>query len=80
MDFSRIRLAANIAVAIAATSLISGLIVYCKGFSLPGLILMIAGIAVGIIAASILRMLSVVDNPWIVSVEKKSRRSLLFVE
>lgn len=74
MDFGRVRLIAQILVVVAGLCIVGGLIGYSKGFVAPGVILMIAGVSVGMICVSVLRLISLVYNPWLVT-HKKSKKS-----
>ena len=51
--------------------LILGLILLCKDLPLPGVILALVGLSVLMISASILRLLSLVDNPWMTKYRKR---------
>lgn len=71
MEIPRIRLLAKASAVSSAACLILGLILLCKGLPLPGVILALVGLSVLMISASILRFLSLVDNPWMTKYRKR---------
>lgn len=74
MDFGRIRRIATAFTLLALACLAVGLLAYLKGSVAVGVILMIVGVSVGIISMTYLRMLSLVDNPWLVTNKKNKKR------
>lgn len=74
MDFGRIRRIATAFTLLALACIAVGLLAYLKGSVAIGVTLMIVGVSVGIISMTYLRMLSLVDNPWLVTNKKNKRK------
>lgn len=58
----------------AAACIAVGLILYSGGSVVPGVLILIAGVAVGLICITVLRLMSWVDNPWLVNDDGRRKR------
>jgi|GEM_PF-3884628 len=54
-----------------------GLIIYLQGSTLPGVLLLIIGIAVAMICSTMLKFMSWYDYPWLLNGKGKRERSRL---
>ena len=67
MDVPRTRSAVRIVLLLAVLSAIAGLVVYSRGSVLPGVLLLIIGVSVGMICATMLKFMSWYDYPWLLN-------------
>ena len=74
MDMQRSRTITLIVLMAAAVCAVAGLFLYTRGSVIPGVLLLIIGVAVGMICITVLRLMSWVDNPWLVNEDGRRKR------
>lgn len=75
MDIPRTRRITRIVLMASAVLALVGLIIYLQGSTLPGVLLLIIGIAVAMICSTMLKFMSWYDYPWLLNGKGKRERS-----
>lgn len=73
MDIPRTRKITRIVLAVSAILALIGLTIYLQGNVLPGVLLLIIGVAVAMICSTMLKFMSWYDYPWLLNREVKKR-------
>lgn len=74
MDMQRTRTLVLAILMASVLCAVAGLFLYSRGSVMAGVLLLIIGVAVAMICATVLRLMSWVDNPWLVNEDGRKKQ------